>query len=384
MKRVSFETFGCRLNRAEALQMEADYIAAGWQVTDSHKDADLIIVRCCSVTRRAEADSQKLIDHLHAKYPRTRVLAVGCIKEKVGRAPTRPVASSGTVSTRTARAYLKVQDGCNGACTFCIVPTFRGKSVSTPFQDVLATAQKFIAAGYHELVVTGCNLSHYLSDGKRIPEVLAALADLSPDCRIRLGSLEPSPVAATAVDVITEKANICNFLHVPIQSGSDRILSAMRRPYLHREVDALLKKATTQMPGLGLGCDIIVGFPDEKDIDYFATQSLLSRHPFTKAHIFPYSERPGTQAIQLTGALPREVRHARARELARQMDEVRTRYVRRFLGHVVEVVVEAEDPCVGWTAEYVWCQFKGFAKRKELVRVLITDLQGHILLGKRV
>ncbi len=381
--KVCFETFGCRLSRAEALQQEADYLAAGWTTTTSHAEADLILVRGCSVTHRAQRDTEKLLAHLRAKYPNTRVLAVGCIQDNLNRLPTRPVLPSGTVPTRTARAYLKVQDGCNSACTYCIVPTFRGKAQSLPFQEVLDTAQKFIAAGYHELVVTGCNLAQYADNNRRLPELLAALAALAPDCRIRLGSLEPSPVAPAVIDVMAETPNLCRFLHIPIQSGSDRILIAMKRPYLLRAVETLLRQATQRLPNLGLGCDLITGFPGELQTDFFATEALLRRHPFTKAHVFPYSERPGTPAAHFPESISPGIRSERAHALAALANEFRTHYVQRFKGRIVEVLVEDERGA-GWTSEYVWCQFRGRATRKELVRVRVLNIQDHILIGERL
>ena len=241
--KVCFETFGCRLNRAEALDQEAEYLADGWKLTSSHSDADLIIVRGCSVTRRAQHDCEQLIAHIRKKYPYKRLLIEGCLatsrteKLAVRHAPVKASDKSSLhVPTRTARAYLKVQDGCAGKCTFCIVPKFRGKSSSIGFDAILDKAKRFIDAGYHEIVVTGCNLSLYASDGKRLPELIDALAGLSPDCRIRLGSLEPSDVAQDVVEAISRRQNICRFLHIPIQSASNRILGAMKRPYTTKEV----------------------------------------------------------------------------------------------------------------------------------------------------
>ncbi len=390
--------------------MEAEYVANGWTTTTHHSDADLIVVRGCSVTQRAQRDCERLIAHVKKKYPFKRVLVVGCLKEASDKAKLgnfeitklhkpETTQSFPPVPTRTARAYLKVQDGCNAACSFCIVPTFRGKSVSVAFDKVLDQAKRFIEAGYHELVVTGCNLAHYLADGQRLPELLEALATLSADCRVRLGSLEPSPVATAVVDVMAAHSTICRFLHIPIQSGSDRILTAMRRPYLHKDIDALVAQAARLMPGLGLGCDVMTGFPDEKETDFLATKGLLARLPWTKAHVFPYSERPGTVAATLPNAVPPDIRSARAHELAALVDEARGRYIKRFKGRTVQLLIEDEKTLSGWTSEYVWCQIgeekarvltrqRGAGarvlKRKEIVDVRVRDTRGHILFGDPV
>ena len=390
--KVCFETFGCRLNRAEALEQEAEFLARGWTTTESHADADLVVVRGCSVTRRAQRDSEKLIEHIRAKYPVKRVVVTGCLPSadksffmhigRIGRASVHgPAAPS--VPTRTARAYLKVQDGCSGRCAFCIVPKFRGKATSVDFDAVLDKARRFIDAGYHEIVVTGCNLSLYASQGRRLPELLAALADLA--CRIRLGSLEPSHVARDVVRVAAERANVCRFLHIPVQSGSNRMLVAMRRPYFAREVDDLVREAVRTIPDVALGCDLMTGFPDELDLDHLSTKTFLSRHPFSRVHVFPYSERPGTSAAELPGVVPKELRRARAAELTQLADSKRSAFAKRFVGKTVEIVVEDEKTCTGWTSEYLWCTCPhAHAPRKSLLSVRVKSAQGHVLVGEAV
>ena len=400
--KVCFETFGCRLNRAEALEEEAKYIARGWEVTDSHADAHLIVVRGCSVTARAQHDCEKTIEHLKQKYPHTRILVTGClpsadktykvrdISEPGGRGgPESSGGRGGPPATRTARAYLKVQDGCNGQCTFCIVPQFRGKSTSVPFQELLDKAKRFLDVGYHEIVLTGCNLTQYLSEGKRLPELLAAIADIGagnataddrrPTCRVRLGSVEPGPVALNIVNVMAEHANICRFLHIPVQSGSNLILKAMKRPYTVQDVEALADAALAKMPMLGLGCDLIAGFPGETQNDHMATLGLLKRLPFNNAHVFPFSSRPGTAAALLSGELARDLRHARAREIAYALQERRVRFAQRFMGKDVEIVLESEKDATGWTSEYLACEIVNknrlTAKRKDLVRVHVTEVR---------
>ena len=367
--------------------MEAEFLARGWERTERHSDADLVVVRGCSVTRRAQRDCEKLIEHVKAKYPLKKVVVTGCLPNVDKSFFLKKQLTDGEppVPTRTARAYLKVQDGCSGKCTFCIVPKFRGKSTSVDFDALLGNAQRFIDAGYHEIVVTGCNLSLYASQGKRLPDLLAALAGLSPACRVRLGSLEPSDVARDVVAVMAERTNVCRFLHIPIQSGANRTLIAMRRPYFSKDVDDLIHEAQAAVPGVALGCDLMTGFPDELDLDYFATKSLLQRHPFSRVHVFPYSERPGTAAESLPGAVPKEIRHARAKELMNIADHKRTNCAKRFVGKTVEVLVEDEDSCAGWTSEYFWCScLHAKVPRKSLVSILVQSVRGHQLVGAPV
>lgn len=388
---VCFETFGCRLNRAEALADEARFVAEGHRIVSTHAEADMIIVRGCSVTARAQKDCERLIRHLEEKYPAKRIVVVGCLPTAKRRTlPELSEASKTAIPTRTARAYLKVQDGCSGRCSFCIVPQFRGKSVSEPFADLMDRARRFIESGYHEIVVTGCNLSLYASGGNRLPELAAALASLSPDCRIRLGSVEPGACALETVHAMAENPGICRFLHVPVQSGSNRILAAMRRPYQMNDVDSLITEAVRLMPLVGIGCDLIAGFPDESEIDFRLTQGFLARHAISNAHVFPYSPRPGTLAAGLPGALPEEIRRARARHLARLAEESRRKFAKRFIGRTVEVVVESDSALKGWTSEYLWFEKSRTeaigvrplaSHRKESMKFQVRAAHGGILYG---
>ena len=392
--KVCFETFGCRLNKAEALQMEAEYAANGWERTEKHSDADLFVVRGCSVTMRAQRDCEKLIAHLKRRYPTVPIRVYGCLKdEKDGSrsAESRktPAPKFGLeidnldeathVPTRTARAYLKVQDGCSGKCTFCIVPKFRGASRSIPFSQVIDKARRFIDVGYHEIVVTGCNLVLYASEGKRLPDLIAALSELTPPdsnsrTRIRLGSVEPGDCAIECVHAMAEGANVCRFLHIPFQSGANRILMAMKRPYFARDISTLALTAQKLMPGIRLGCDVMTGFPDESELDLAATKGLLARHAFSNVHVFPYSERRGTLAATYGGGIPPGVRSERARVLAEKGVDNRYAYALQFIGKLVEIVVEDEDDCYGRTDEYLWCKAAGRAPRKSLARVLVTKI----------
>ena len=380
--KVCFETFGCRLNKAEALQQEADYLARGWEITDGHSDADLFIVRGCSVTARAQRDCERLIDHLKRHYPNTPIRIEGCLEKKTLR-PSPPShkerrseGDSAAVPTRTARAYLKVQDGCAGTCTFCIVPKFRGPSVSIPFQELKDRTRRFIDAGYREIVVTGCNLTLYASEGKRLPDLVSALAGVAADAsaRIRIGSLEPGSCAIEAVHAISESIAVCRFVHVAAQSGSNRILKAMNRGYDVEDVNQLVETAVAAMPFAGIGCDLMTGFPGESELEFRATQGMLKRLSFSNVHVFPYSERPGTIAAGLPGAIAKAVRSSRAHRLASMAAEKRLKFAKRFIGRTVDIVAEGDDKCVGWTGEYLRCSSVSPVKRKSLAKIFVTNI----------
>ena len=382
--KVCFETFGCRLNKAEALQMEADYLASGWEVTTKHADANLFVVRGCSVTARAQYECEKLIAHLKRHYPSASIKTCGCLKsnDSTPISPLQPSPHSQSLPIRTARAYLKVQDGCAGKCTFCIVPKFRGESRSESFTDLLDRAKRFIDAGYHEIVVTGCNLALYASEGRRLPELISSLAALDAGCRIRMGSLEPGTCALETVSAMAEAPNVCRFLHLPVQSGSNRILRAMQRPYVVKDVEKTTALAVKLMPDLGLGCDLMAGFPGESELDFAATRGLLKRLPFVHAHVFPFSKRPGTLAAGFPRQIAKDIRSARARLLAEDMRAKRRQFAKTFIGKTVEVVVEDEKTGRGWTGEYLPCEpLAGSFVRKSIALVFVTKTRDDLLLG---
>ena len=372
--------------------MEADYLAQGWQLTKNHAEADRFVIRGCSVTARAQHDCQKFIAHLRHHHPSAQFQICGCLQSRTHtppqsrnpatQQPSNP-ATQQPIPTRTARAYLKVQDGCAGKCTFCIVPRFRGASRSEDFAEVIARARRFIDAGYHEIVVTGCNLSLYASQGKRLPDLVAALAELDAGCRIRLGSVEPGDCAIETISAMAGRPNICRFLHLPVQSGSERILRSMRRPYSVRDIDKAASAAEKLLPNLGLGCDLMTGFPGESELDHSATCGLLKRLPFNNAHVFPFSERPGTPAAAFPEAVPKDLRSSRAHELSKLIRAKRKSFAKSFLGQTVEIVVEDEKSGQGWSGEYLVCKpISGTYKRKSTVRLSITRVDGDVLYGR--
>ena len=374
--KIAFQTFGCRLNRAEALDQEARLLADGHVVVSLDKDQspDIIIVRGCSVTAKAERDCRKAIARLRTRFPSARIEIVGCLKTPPQPPVTAPLftlnaqlatSSPPPVPLRTTRAYLKIQDGCSGKCAFCIVPSFRGKPLSVPFEQVLGRARAFLDAGYRELVVTGCNLALYRDSGRGLPDLLAALAALGAGHRVRLSSLEPGVCDDDVLDVFADHPNICRFIHLSVQAGSNPILARMNRPYPIEAVDRFCAAARRRLGArLALGADVITGFPGETDADFAATRGFLVRHPFVNLHVFPYSERPGTPAASMDGAVPLAVRRARAKELEKIGQTQRRAFAASFLGHEVEVCIERNR--AGWTAEYLKCAFGDPRASKDL------------------
>ena len=416
----AFQTFGCRLNRAEALDQEAAVLAAGHSVVPVGPDANVIVVRGCSVTAHAQHDCEKAIAALKLQYPWAQVVVTGCYPGSRGAvlpgALAHP-APEGVVPMRTARAYLKAQDGCSGQCAFCTVPHYRGEPKSIPLDKVLERAKAFLSAGYREIVLTGCNLSLYRDSGTGLGGLLSALAELpSSGHRVRLGSLEPGVCDDSVIEAFASHANICRFLHLCIQSGSDKILSAMKRPYTAAKIEETVRKAKLAVPGIAIGADMITGFPGETEEDFNLSKEMVVRLGVVNAHIFPFSERPGTAAAVMPDQVPKEKRHERARAMSEAASLNRSEFAALFKGQTVEVCIEADLTaphhrhrhhhhhgegggkeigrivprsqmddgalCAGWTSEYLPCRITDrYAPRRQLVKVRVAETEGDILRG---
>ena len=399
--RLSFATFGCRLNHAEALDMEARFAAAGHLVVpiDAEPPPDCIIVRGCSVTAKAQVECERFIARMRRCHPCSRIVPTGCLPfaEPIAILPPAP----SIVPMTTSRAFLKVQDGCSGRCAFCIVPKFRGPPQSVPFNEVVDRARAFLAAGFREMVVTGCNLALYRDSGRGLAELLAALAELPPPPgqgralhtadgtihRIRLGSLEPGICDAAVLDAFATHPNICRSMHLSLQSGSDRILELMNRPYTAKAVMDFCIRARRRLgPRCSFGADVIAGFPGETDADHRATMRLLGRKRagtpiFSNLHVFPYSDRPGTLAAQMPDAVPRNIRTARAKELEAIGVRNRMAFAQSFVGRKVVACIEKDGD--GWTDEYLRVRMPSGLARRKLVCVKVLAAEDGILRATR-
>jgi tRNA A37 methylthiotransferase MiaB len=324
------------------------------------------------------------------------------------------------------RAVLKIQEGCRNRCAYCIIPSVRGPIRSRRPDDIREEARRLADAGFREIVITGCNLCLYHNNGKRLAELISALAEIeSPGHRIRLGSIEPGICDTALLDAIEAHPNICRFLHLSLQSGSDRILRLMRRPYTIGHVAEFCADARRRFGArLAIGADVITGFPGETEADFKATKSFLYSPMRTEArlhdiplrrdgaiapypsrstaqlsthssamgssrptdplstlnsqlstinylHVFPYSEREGTEAASMAPSVPVETRRRRAKELEEIGASNREAFARSFIGKGVEVCIERDGS--GYSGEYLHCILDAAAPRRSLAKVMVTD-----------
>lgn len=372
-RRYYLQTLGCKLNQADTARLEAELRATGMLRATGPDEADLLVVNTCTVTARADADGRQMLRRLQRANPGARLVAMGCyarrdpralqvldgmhlvspgsdpgpvVREAVRLFPdelTRqaaPYHAIPTVAGRT-RAYLKVQDGCDLSCSYCIIPGVRGRSRSIPAAEVESSLHRLVEAGFSEVVLTGVNTGAWGRDLPGSPRLLDLLTRLVavPDLgRLRLNSLEPRSISTELIDFLASEPRLADHLQIPLQSGSDRILAGMRRNYRRDFYLDLLTRLTASIPDIGLGADVIVGFPGETEADFRHTEELIRQSPLSYLHVFSYSARPGTDAASLATVVPPKIIKDRAHHLRELAMKKGTAFRRRFVGRTVQAV----------------------------------------------
>ena len=383
--KVYLHSLGCRLNQAEIQGMARQFAAAGWAVVEEPEAADVCVVNTCVVTVQAERKSRHFLRTLRRANPEARIAAVGCYPtlapEKVAAAPevdwavpnaekdrmvalavdemgrrtqAAPTPSIGpgedtgetySPSFRT-RAFVKVQEGCENHCTYCIVRQLRGAAYSRPTGEVVGEVEQHNAAGYQEVVLTGVNLGAYGRDlgmARGLEDLVTALLNQTSLPRLRLSSLEPWDLDEDFFS-LWEDPRLCRQLHLPIQSGCDEMLRRMGRRNTTAEFARLVEAARGAIPDLALTTDVMVGFPGEDEAAFAESMAFVERMEFARLHVFRFSSRPGTPAVKLPG----RVGHRVSRERARRMRVLGKRMARafreRFVGEEMEVLWEHRRP----------------------------------------
>ena len=429
---VAFATLGCRLNQVDGQEMQAALEARGFRAVPFDEPADVVVVNTCTVTARADFSDRQAIQRATRGHPRARVVVTGCWAQTdpdavarvrgvdlvVGNADkarlpemvadllddrlasrvhvsdirdVRSLAPAPRSETQRTRAFVKVQDGCQHRCAFCIVPLARGGSRSRDPKVVLDQVRVLVEAGHVEVVLTGIDLGHYgfdLTPRTTLAALLRAMVEIPGLRFVRLSSVLPAYFTPELLDVVTGSPVIAPHLHIPLQSGSDRVLRRMRRPYTVAMYRALVERLANAIPRLGLGADVIVGFPGETDDDFEATRTLVSTLPFTYLHVFGYSDRRATEAARLDGHVQARVITARSRTL-RALSRTKSLEFRRALVSTVQDVLVLErrergaGALAGLTGNYVEVTFDGpDTLRRRLARVRITAVDGDTTQGE--
>ncbi len=406
---VAFGTLGCRLNAAETEALATDFARGGWRIGSWDEPADAWVVNTCTVTGQADRKSRNLLSQ--AVRRGGVVVATGCFVERgrrgleergvtyvvdnrrkarifdlveahfrgempaVDALEADPFGYSDPGGVTRTRAAVKIQDGCDNFCSFCIIPFVRGRAVSRPAGEVVEEVRRLAGSGARELVITGVNMGRYGRDGVDLAALLERVLQVPGDFRVRLSSLEPEPLDDRFA-ALFEHPRMCPHLHLCLQSGSDRILEAMRRTYRAADYVAVAERLRRRAPLLNLTTDIIVGFPGESQEDFEASCRIAREIGFGHIHTFKYSRREGTRAARMDGQVDERVKGERSEVVRRISADSKRLYRRRLVGRVEQVLVEKAGAAAhGYGEHYVPVAFDlPGAERNRIYAVTITGL----------
>jgi len=366
--RVSIQTLGCKVNFAEMAELGDRLAGAGFAVAESHRNPDVCVINSCTVTAQADRKVRTLVHGLRRRHPRAHLILTGCHVDnpnpRASAIPSVDVAfpnarkreifdyvvsnfspdESGTNGAGRARLFLKAQDGCDHRCTYCIVWRTRGASMSETEVVLVQRAREAAAKGYGEIVLTGVDLGAFGRDsGSSLASLVRRLLQAAAPARLRLSSINANDFTPELLELVGSP-NLCRHLHIPLQSGSDRVLKRMGRLYRRGFYLDLVASLRERVPDLALTTDVIVGFPGETDSDFAQTEAVAREAGFSGMHVFRYSPRAGTAAPRLGLPIDDPTSHDRSRRLQRLADEQRRDYESRFIGRDLEVIWDRRFP----------------------------------------
>jgi threonylcarbamoyladenosine tRNA methylthiotransferase MtaB len=428
--RIAFATVGCRLNQFETDALRGRAQTEGYEIVPFNGTADVYVINTCTITAEADADSRRLARQAVRRNPSALVAVTGCYAQAEPEAAAaipgvdlvvgngekplllahlrdsrknggarvlvgdcsdhRELGDYGpAIDSDRTRAFLKVQDGCNYRCSFCIVPEVRGGNRSQRPERILAEIRRLHAAGFPEVVLTGIHLGTYGRDllpPTSLSDLCLQIASLDEAPQIRLSSLDPHEVKPALIRLLAESPRFCRHLHLPLQSGDERILRRMRRGHTAAQFRELVEHLATEVPGIAVSGDVIVGFPGEDDQAFRRTYDLLEALPIAGLHVFSYSRRPRTDAAGYPEQVPKAVKAERSRALRALAARKAQGFRRRFLGEKLTVVVLDRDGLdgllEGLSDNYLRVWFAGDSTlRGGLARVQVDEVTGRGLLG---
>ena len=424
--KASFHTLGCRLNQAETALIANRFRQQGYEVVGFGAASNVCVINSCTVTEQADSKCRQLVRQVLRKNPETFVAVVGCYAQvgadklrqiegidlivgtqdklnvvdliddpvkqpepQVVRNPmTREaftIPASG-MPAPTIRANLKIQDGCDFMCSFCLIPFARGRARSRAFWDIQREAQALIAAGHQELVITGVNVGTYQFEDKAFLDVVKMLLAIPGLARLRLSSIEPTTIPEELLELMADSEMLCSHLHIPAQSGSDAVLAGMKRLYTRRDFEAFIELATKRVPDLLIGTDLMIGFPGEDETAFQASCDLLRSSSLAYAHVFTYSERSGTAAVKLHKRVHSKIKKARSARLHQLSSWKKHQFYRAQLGKLARVLTEEQDSggaWVGFTDNYIKVRIpEPSLSANQLVEVRLVVASGGTIIGE--
>jgi len=379
--RIALDTVGCKLNQAETQLLARQFARAGYRLVPPDDEADVYVLNTCTVTHVADGKCRRLLKQARRRNPGALVVAIGCYVERArqelaqikgvdlvldnsqkmdllprleqsGRL-VRPGAVSARADFRT-RAFIKVQDGCNNFCSYCIVPLVRGREKSLPLEQVIDEVSRRVADGYKEVVLTGTEIGAYNDKGIGLTELLRRILKETGVARLRLSSLQPREITPELIG-LWQDGRLCRHFHLSLQSGSDTVLERMKRRYTTADYKRAVDLIRKSVPGAAITTDVIVGFPGETEAEFEKSYDFARQMDFARVHVFTYSPRPGTRAADMPQQVDDKAKRERSRRMLAPGRACVRNFRRKFLGKTMLVLWEKETGGVwsGLTDNYI-------------------------------
>ncbi len=374
--KIALLTIGCKVNQYETEAIAEKLKAFGFKRVDFRDRADVYVINTCTVTKESDYSSRQAIYRAKRRSPDAKIVVTGCYaqlerkllktlpgvslvikQEEKGKAPYLIAEMLGKKIrekeldhrffgfrvkglAKHTRALVKIQDGCEKNCSFCVVPLARGKERSRDANEVISEINDLVKNGYKEIVLTGVHIGRYNRDGLDLVKLSKGILEQTRVERIRYSSIDPKEFSDELIDLISQSDRICRHLHIPLQSGDDLVLSRMKRDYCTKEYQELVGKISYNIPDILIGADVIVGFPGETDLQFENTCQFISSAPVNYLHVFSYSDRKGTGASTMPDKVPPQVIHKRSKILHSLGSEKWKGYIGRFVGRKLKVLIE--------------------------------------------
>ena len=409
MSTFFIKTFGCRVNQVESQAILEQFKRAGFSPAESFETADICLLNTCTVTHQADKDVEKLIRQIVRRNPRARLVLTGCYaaahkdhikqtfpmaeivgKYELGRVLFAQEDICWTVSGHEghSRAFIKIQDGCDNFCSYCIVPYARAVKKSKPVEDVLAEIMQLVQNGFLEIVLTGINIGNYTcpQTGVDLAQLCEKIAQLPGKFRVRFSSIElPTVTDGVIAQMHQHPARFCNYFHLPLQAGCDKILNDMNRHYTTADYAKRVAHLRAQVPQIGIFADVIAGYPTETEQDFETTVAFIKAQKLAGLHVFSYSPRPGTPAAKLPQLPPEEIKR-RADKLRALDKDLRTAFAESLVDTEQEVFIEEKKSGAvhGITSNFQQVLLPETTQAHGLVRVKIVRAENNVCYGEMI
>lgn len=416
-KKIAFHSFGCRTNKEEIDTLASQFRSGGFEIIYDEKNfylADLIVVNTCSVTLTAESKNFRFINSLAKKYPQAKIVVTGCLAQQnpekfnqsasfiVGNAEKGNIFEiltkndngifTGEINENTklllpktienpqnsdrTRFSIKIQEGCNSFCSYCIVPYLRGKPRSADFDEIISHAKNAIDLGYNEIILTGTHIGQFANSSKNFIDIAEKIMSFSPTVRLRLSSMNPNDCDEKLFEFMMKNEQICRHLHIAVQSLSNKVLTDMNRnPKNIEQVFGNLQKYRKFLPSLNLGGDFIVGFPGETDENFAETVENITKFGFNYGHIFTYSPRPQTPAAEMKNQIDEKTKKNRSEILRNIFSKEKQKFAENQIGKTEKIIIETDDELDGLTGNYLRVRSEKNPKyrKNQIVEIVLQE-----------